>query len=56
LPVIGLSVVAQTGNIYAGLIHPMAIAGSTFIVSSIFLKETHGHRIWDEVNRSDSPA
>jgi MFS family permease len=49
LPVIGLSVVAETGNIYAGLYYPMIVAGVTFIVGSIFLKETHGHKIWDEV-------
>jgi len=49
LPVIGLSVVASTGNIYAGLIYPMIVAGITFIVGAIFLKETHGHRIWEEV-------
>ena len=52
LPVIGLSVVASTGNIYAGLIYPIVVAGITFIVGAIFLKETHGHRIWEEV-RSD---
>ncbi|MBL8183988.1 MAG: MHS family MFS transporter [Blastocatellia bacterium] len=50
LPVIGLSLIAQTGNIYAGLFYPMAIAGLTFVVGSIFLKETHGHKIWDEVS------
>jgi MFS family permease len=49
LPVIGLSVVAQTGNIYAGLYYPMIVAAITFIVGSIFLKETHGHKIWEEV-------
>lgn len=53
LPVIGLSVVASTGNIYAGLFYPMIVAGLTFIVGSIFLKETHGHRIWEEVRRSE---
>jgi MFS family permease len=52
LPVIGLSVVASTGNIYAGLYYPMIVAGITFIVGSIFLKETHGHRIWEEVRNS----
>ena len=50
LPLIGLSVIAQTGNIYAGLYYPMIVAGITFIVGAIFLKETHGHRIWDEVS------
>jgi MFS family permease len=53
LPVIGLSVVASTGNIYAGLIYPIAVAGITFIVGALFLRETHGHKIWEEV-RSDS--
>jgi MFS family permease len=49
LPVIGLSIVAKTGNIYAGLYYPMIVAGVTFIIGAIFLKETHGHRIWEEV-------
>jgi len=49
LPLIGLSVIAQTGNIYAGLYYPMIVAVVTFIVGSIFLRETRGHRIWEEV-------
>ena len=49
LPLIGLSVVAQTGDIYAGLYYPMIVAGVTFVVGAIFLRETHGHRIWEEV-------
>jgi hypothetical protein len=49
LPLIGLSVVAETGNIYAGLYYPMIVASITFIVGSILLRETHGHRIWEEV-------
>ena len=49
LPLIGLSVIAQTGNIYAGLYYPMIVAGLTFIIGAIFLKETHGHKIWEEV-------
>ena len=48
LPVIGLSVIAQTGNIYAGLYYPIIVAGITFIVGAIFLRETHGHKIWEE--------
>ncbi|MGA9308399.1 MAG: MFS transporter, partial [Candidatus Sulfotelmatobacter sp.] len=48
LPLIGLSLVAETGNIYAGLYYPMIVAGMTFIVGSLLLKETHGNRIWDE--------
>ena len=49
LPVIGLSIVAKTGNIYAGLYYPIIIASVTFIVGSLLLKETKHTLIWDEV-------
>lgn len=49
LPLIGVSLIAQTGNIYAGLYYPMAIAGITFVVGAILLRETRGHKIWEEV-------
>src|SRR6266478_921744 len=49
VPIVGLSMCAATGNIYAGLWYPMVVAGMTFIVGSLLLKETHGNRIWDEV-------
>lgn len=49
LPVIGLTICAATGNIYAGLIYPIIIASITFITGSIMLKETRDVRIWDEV-------
>ena len=52
LPLIGLSVIAQTGDIYAGLYYPMIIAAVTLVVGSIFLKETHGHRIWEEIENT----
>jgi len=48
LPLIGLYVVASTGNIYAGLYYPIAVAAITFITGSILLRETHHVRIWDE--------
>jgi MFS family permease len=51
VPLIGLSTIAATGNIYAGLYYPMAIAAMTFIVGSIALRETHGTKIWEEVER-----
>ncbi len=53
LPLIGLSVIASTGNIYAGLYYPMIVASITFIVGSIFLRESRGHKIWEEVG--DTP-
>jgi len=49
LPLIGLSICAETGNIYAGLYYPIAVAAITFIVGSLLLRETHGVKIWDEV-------
>src|SRR5215469_1723845 len=56
VPVVGLSVCAATGNIYAGLWYPMAIATLTFVVGSIFLPETHARRIWDEVRVAPKTA
>ena len=55
-PLIGLSLCAATGNIYAGLYYPMLIAGMTFIVGSLLLRETHGVRIWDELLTQQSPG
>ena len=49
LPLIGLSVIAQTGNIYAGLYYPIAVAGLTFIVGSFLLRETRHVLIWEEM-------
>lgn len=55
LPLIGLYIVAATGNIYAGLYYPITVAVLTFIVGSLFLTETHSVRIWKEVEVSSSP-
>ncbi|HXG66648.1 MAG TPA: MFS transporter [Blastocatellia bacterium] len=54
LPLIGLSVVAETGNIYAGLYYPIVVAAMTFLVGTIFLKETHSTLIWRELE-TDRP-
>jgi len=48
-PLIASSIVAATGNIYAGLAYPIAIALMTFIVGVLYLPETNHVRIWDEV-------
>ena len=55
LPLIGLSVVAETGNIYAGLYYPIAVAALTFVIGSIFLVDTHGTLIWEEVKGKPQP-
>jgi len=52
LPLIGLSLCARTGNIYAGLYYPMIVAAITLVFGSLFLKETHGTLIWAEYNEA----
>jgi MFS family permease len=49
LPLIGLSVVAQTGNIYAGLYYPIIVASATVVIGSLLLGETHSVLIWKEL-------
>jgi MFS family permease len=56
LPVIGVSMCASTGNIYAGLIYPVAVASLSFVVGCFFLKESHGTLIWDEVSLTKLPS
>lgn len=55
LPLIGLIVVAKTGNIFAGLYYPIIVASITFIVGCILLPETRHVTIWTELE-SDSKA
>ena len=52
LPLIGLTLCARTGNIYAGLYYPMIVAAVTLVVGGLLLKETHGTLIWDEYNQA----
>ncbi len=49
LPLIGLSIIASTGNIYAGLYYPMIVASITFVVGSLLLRESRDVKIWEEV-------
>jgi len=56
LPLIGLAIIARTGNIYAGLYYPIGVAAITFVVGSWLLVETHQHRIWDEVHPPSPPS
>jgi MFS family permease len=50
LPLIGLTLCASTGNIFAGLYYPIGVAALCFVCGSILLKETHGTLIWSEVD------
>jgi MFS family permease len=49
LPIIATSLVAATGNIYAGLAFPIVVALLTFVVGSIALHDRHNESIWAEV-------
>jgi len=55
-PLIASAVVAKTGHIYAGLWYPISVAALTFVVGSLFLRESKDVRIWDEVSSSAAPA
>jgi len=48
-PLIATALTTRTGHIYAGLWYPIIVALLTFIVGSLFLKESKDVRIWDEV-------
>jgi MFS family permease len=50
LPLISTAIVSRTGNIYAGLAYPIVVALLTVVVGSLYLKESHRHRIWDEID------
>jgi MFS family permease len=42
VPFIGTAAVAATGNPYAGLYYPMAVAGLTLVVGTLYLREGEG--------------
>ena len=56
LPFLALLICASTGNIYAGLYYPIAISAITFVVGSLFLKETRGTLIWKELEPAKESA
>ncbi len=44
MPFIATALVAETGNIYAGLMYPIGIALATAAIGGILIKEKrHGH-------------
>jgi MFS family permease len=40
LPTTAFAIVAQTGNMYSGLWYPVLIAAASFVIGTLFLKET----------------
>ena len=55
-PLIATAIVAKTHNNFAGLYYPIAVALMTFVIGSLFIKETRHVRIWDEVGGEPAPA
>lgn len=56
LPIIATSLVAKTGNIYAGLAFPIVVALITVVVGSLLLKDQHNESIWAEVHSGAKPT
>ena len=50
-PFIATYIVTISGNIFAGLAYPIAIALMTLIIGSIYLKETQHIKLWDELHK-----
>ena len=48
LPTTAFAIVAQTGNMYNGLWYPIIIAGMTFVIGMLFVKETKDVDIYAE--------
>ncbi|HEX7152181.1 MAG TPA: MFS transporter [Thermoanaerobaculia bacterium] len=48
-PLIATWVVTRTGHIYAGLWYPIIVALVTFVVGTLFLRESKDVKIWNEV-------
>jgi MFS family permease len=56
LPIIATSLVAKTGNIYAGLAFPIVVALITVVVGSLLLHDRHNESIWEEVRPVGKPT
>lgn len=47
LPTMSFAIVAATGNIYDGLWYPIVIAAATFVIGTLFIRETRNVNILD---------
>jgi MFS family permease len=56
LPLIAGGLLAATGNIYAGLIYPIAVALITVVIGGLYIKESRHVKIWDEVGGHQNDA
>lgn len=53
-PFIATSIVTVTGNMFAGLFYPIAVALMTFIIGSMYLKETKNVKLWEELKQAQA--
>lgn len=56
LPFIATAITAATGNPLLALAYPIAVAAITFIIGTLFVRESRGTRIWDEVGGEPEEA
>ena len=47
---------SATGNPLLALVYPIAVAAMTFVIGTLFVRETRGVRIWDEVGGESAEA
>jgi len=56
LPLIAASLLAATGNLYAGLVYPITVALITVVIGGLYIKESRHVKIWDEVGGLNEPV
>jgi MFS family permease len=54
LPLIAAALLTSTGNLYAGLIYPIAVAAMTVVIGGLWIRESRQVRIWDEVGGEET--
>jgi hypothetical protein len=45
LPLTAAALVTAQGHIYAGLWYPVIVSAITFVIGTLFIRETRDHRI-----------
>lgn len=56
VPFVATWIAAETGHAYAGLYYPIGVAALTFVIGSIYLRETARTSIWEEVGGAQEAA
>lgn len=51
VPLVCVWIPAATGNPFDGLYYPIIVAAIVFVIGSIALHDTHGSKIWEEVEK-----